>query len=740
MANGSVSRGAARQVIERRSGVIGAAQIPQVHFSTGGAEIFERLASDSLKLQNQFHNQLDQQAAAEGERAGANAGQAGTFEMQDFGTIRGRAYNKAASDAYVHTLEAKSNRAVNDLFERHRNDPQALQKSIDAYAEGAAGELNDLNPMYAAAYKHRMSTRNDAMVARAKEVRFAEVKDQAQAAELENSVALNREIDTLSDGLFSKNPEVSATSAAGLQQLTADYMAIYNQKDENGRPLFSAKDRAEAGIRLQNKVTRRAVSAWFSEQEDKAAAYAQIVAGKFQIKTNRPNVPGGNVGTVYERLVAKGWTPAQAAGIVGNLQQESGPGLSLKAVGDGGTAFGIAQWRHERLTNLQRFAKANKMDWRSVEAQADFIDFELKTSERQVGEALKNAKTADEAAHAFISFERPAGWTPQNPAGGHGYRNRVRNAMRLANGIGKGKLSTVDLLAQLPESERKAVEADMRQQISFQNQQEDRAEREAEKNHGKAQDHTAFATLARVAGAGTKDPDTGETFQPPSLTELRAMVRRDELSPKHGEQLIRAITTPRPEMSDAGLKKMLIMQVNNGQDIAGDILANMNKLSAADVQQLYALNRSINRAGGDVLSSRGKQFLTILNGRINTRSLMEAVNDDRQERVAAAKMEYIQRVEEGEDPAAVASDLMERATVEKISKLDSRLQSLVRPRFFAPATDGRMGIDVLKTNQQLQAARKAGQISEASLLRQARLLKRWHDIQQEIAAAKEARK
>lgn len=130
--------------------------------------------------------------------------------------------------------------------------------------------------------------------------------------------------------------------------------------------------------------------------------------------------------------VARGYTPVQAAGIVGNLMQESGPNLDLNAVGDNGTAFGIAQWRGDRLTNLQRFAASNGSDWRDFNTQLAFVDHELNTTERRAGDALRNASTVDDATAAMIGFERPQGWTTNNPRGGHGWNNRLRFASGLA--------------------------------------------------------------------------------------------------------------------------------------------------------------------------------------------------------------------------------------------------------------------------------------------------------------------
>lgn len=146
-------------------------------------------------------------------------------------------------------------------------------------------------------------------------------------------------------------------------------------------------------------------------------------------------------------LMQKGWSRTQAAAIVGNLQQESG--LSVEAVGDSGTAFGLAQWRGERFENLKRFAQARGLDARTKEAQLDFIDHELRTSEKEAGDMLANARNLEEATAAFISFERPRGWTKANPRGGDAFDKRLRYA---ASYVGEGRKPGKDLLTEAYEA------------------------------------------------------------------------------------------------------------------------------------------------------------------------------------------------------------------------------------------------------------------------------------------------
>lgn len=133
-----------------------------------------------------------------------------------------------------------------------------------------------------------------------------------------------------------------------------------------------------------------------------------------------------------ERMVAylvekHGKSRVQAGGIVGRLIQESS--LNVDAVGDNGTAFGLAQWRGDRLTGLKRFGGAN---WKDPFVQLDYLVHEMGTTERTAGDMLARARTVDEAAAAMMTFERPAGWTAANPRGGHGWDNTLAHAMRLA--------------------------------------------------------------------------------------------------------------------------------------------------------------------------------------------------------------------------------------------------------------------------------------------------------------------
>jgi hypothetical protein len=150
-------------------------------------------------------------------------------------------------------------------------------------------------------------------------------------------------------------------------------------------------------------------------------------------KTERGfNSPPQAAKTAVDFFTSRGWSPAQAQGIVGNLIHESG--LNPNAVHDNNTGLGIAGHRLERLDAMRAFAKERGKPVNDYQTQLEFIDQELRTSEGKAGAAVRAATTPEQAAAAFIHFERPLGYDPADTSKSHGYSNRVAQAVRLAGG------------------------------------------------------------------------------------------------------------------------------------------------------------------------------------------------------------------------------------------------------------------------------------------------------------------
>lgn len=102
-----------------------------------------------------------------------------------------------------------------------------------------------------------------------------------------------------------------------------------------------------------------------------------------------------------------------AAGIVGNLQHESGNFKSLQEknplVKGSRGGFGWAQWTGPRRKAFEKWAKERNLDVTSDAANYGFLLHELtQTGEKKVLKALQRTKTAEEAAEIFSNvFLRP---------------------------------------------------------------------------------------------------------------------------------------------------------------------------------------------------------------------------------------------------------------------------------------------------------------------------------------------
>lgn len=98
----------------------------------------------------------------------------------------------------------------------------------------------------------------------------------------------------------------------------------------------------------------------------------------------------------------------QAAGLVGNLQTESGAGLpAWGPTGDNRTAWGTAQWREDRLDALKRMYPDT---YQTPEAQMQFMRHELSNSESKAYKAIQAATSPEEAARAWDRhYERSDG-------------------------------------------------------------------------------------------------------------------------------------------------------------------------------------------------------------------------------------------------------------------------------------------------------------------------------------------
>lgn len=132
------------------------------------------------------------------------------------------------------------------------------------------------------------------------------------------------------------------------------------------------------------------------------------------------NATGERSKYIQQKLMSMGFTASAAAGVVGNLVQESG--LRTDAIGDNGTSGGLAQWHNERLDALKRFAAARGKKWTDLDTQIEFLAEEMRTSYADTYAKMQSAELPEIAAQIMTDeYEIP------DPASAN-YAQRQANA------------------------------------------------------------------------------------------------------------------------------------------------------------------------------------------------------------------------------------------------------------------------------------------------------------------------
>lgn len=205
------------------------------------------------------------------------------------------------------------------------------------------------------------------------------------------------------------------------------------------------------------------------------------------------NVDAG-VTTGMKYFMSKGWTQAQAAGIMGNLLHESGGKLNpnARAPGDGSDgsdSIGIGQWNSNRAKQLMAFANARGKSWNDFQTQLEFVQHEFETSESAAAAKIRSAGDVGSASEAMLAYERPKGWEGglHSAAGGVSRLHYAKGVFGKATGEGSSDKEYEFLASTLPAdkasnlydntvrqiaqegqvkyAERRQTEADVKQQM-----------------------------------------------------------------------------------------------------------------------------------------------------------------------------------------------------------------------------------------------------------------------------------
>jgi hypothetical protein len=140
-------------------------------------------------------------------------------------------------------------------------------------------------------------------------------------------------------------------------------------------------------------------------------------------KKKELNLTKDGVG-IAKYLMSLGYSKENASGIAGNIFVESS--YNPLAVGDNGTSFGLAQWHKSRWDSLNKWSKNNNKNPNTFQAQLDYLNWELKNTEKKAYKKLIEAKTPYQSAYNFAKyFERPAVINP----------NRMKEAEKIYSNL-----------------------------------------------------------------------------------------------------------------------------------------------------------------------------------------------------------------------------------------------------------------------------------------------------------------
>lgn len=107
---------------------------------------------------------------------------------------------------------------------------------------------------------------------------------------------------------------------------------------------------------------------------------------------------------IVRGLMARGYSPHQAAALAGHIGQESG--YNPAAVNQDEGAHGLLQWRGSRWQGLQDFAKSQGKDPTDSQVQLDYVGKEMAGPEAKSSAAFRNSTDVAGASGALKNYIR----------------------------------------------------------------------------------------------------------------------------------------------------------------------------------------------------------------------------------------------------------------------------------------------------------------------------------------------
>lgn len=258
---------------------------PRVQYATKSAAATnagkaEFTLAETLKgIGRRVEDRLDEIAAVNAAKEGALAVSDGKLpELLDDSTIRGRYFNQAARDTALTEFDLRGRKALSDFEKDHGADPVSFGQKSDDWLKGVLPDLQRFDPVLAKKYKAEYELRQDAAMGRVEQRHLAVVRDRQLETALRHQLAVQDELGAQAAALFSGegNGRVTLTQ---MMENAAKIIDTVHQIGPDGAPLYTARQRVDAEIRLQEYVSEKVGLAWLRTQPDLAAGLAALADG-----------------------------------------------------------------------------------------------------------------------------------------------------------------------------------------------------------------------------------------------------------------------------------------------------------------------------------------------------------------------------------------------------------------------------------------------------------------------------
>ena len=195
-----------------------------------------------------------------------------------------------------------------------------------------------------------------------------------------------------------------------------------------------ASTAAAQNVRSTLNTVREKTASQFSSPQKSGLHEGSIAEYNKAISMGRSTqgTTADKIDKVYQAL---GFDKTKRAAMLGRNAVETGnfdpKVFSGKRRGDEGSAYGLGQWRGDRIGGVQNFANRINSDISDPSVQAAALVNELKTRETGAFRSLRESNNLSEAMAAMNQFERPRGFSPGgNPKNVEGYKEAMNYAKK----------------------------------------------------------------------------------------------------------------------------------------------------------------------------------------------------------------------------------------------------------------------------------------------------------------------